>query len=288
VEWADLTLALATGLVAAVNPCGFALLPAYLTFLVVADAGGRRAAVTRALTLTAAMTAGFVGVFGLFGLVITPVAGSVAEHLPWVTVVIGLVLVALGGWLLAGRSIPGLGKVGPGRTVTRSWWSMVAFGGSYALASLGCTIGPFLAVVGTSFSAGDSARDFAGGLALFVAYGLGMGATVGIVAVAVALARTSLVTRLRRAAPVISRAGGLLLVLAGAYVAYYGVYEVRVFDGGDASDPVVDAFGEVQSAVAGWLDGIGVLPVLAVFGVLVAAVVVGALTARRTGSRSGT
>ncbi|HEU4426559.1 MAG TPA: cytochrome c biogenesis protein CcdA, partial [Pilimelia sp.] len=75
-----LALALAAGMLAAVNPCGFALLPAYLSLLVAGDEpGGRGAAVGRALLSTAAMTAGFVAVFGTFGVLVTPLLGSVAE-----------------------------------------------------------------------------------------------------------------------------------------------------------------------------------------------------------------
>ena len=250
----NLALALATGLVAAANPCGFALLPAYLSLLVADGARGRWDAVGRALAATAAMTAGFVLVFGVFGLAIAPVAGSIARHLPWVTVLIGGSLVVLGGWLLAGREVRALvPAVGSGRRVTRSAGSMALFGVSYAIASLGCTIGPFLAVVVTSFTAGDTVA----GVGLFLAYAAGMGLTVGTLAVAVALASSSMVRGMRRATPVLSRAAGALLVLAGGYVAYYGWYEIRVFSGRTTQDPVVDGFGAVQSAVAGWLDGVG-------------------------------
>ena len=69
-------LALAAGMLATVNPCGFALLPAYLSFLVTGDSTpGRGAAVGRALAATAAMTAGFGAVFGVFGPLIAPIAG---------------------------------------------------------------------------------------------------------------------------------------------------------------------------------------------------------------------
>jgi len=264
---ADLALALAAGLIAAVNPCGFALLPAYLSFLVLDDAAGRRQAVGRAAALTAAMTAGFVAVFAVFGLAVAPVAGSIGRHLPWVTIVIGLILVGLGGWLLAGRQIPALlPKLGRGPAVTRSAWSMVLFGAAYSIASLGCTVGPFLAVVVTSLRAGD----LAAGIGLFLAYAAGMGLAVGTAAVAVALARTTLVTRLRRAAPVIARASGLLLVLAGAYVAYYGWYEIRVFRGAAAGDPVVDAATAIQRTLTGWLDRIGALPIAVALAALLA------------------
>ncbi len=106
---ADLPLALAltAGMLAAVNPCGFALLPAYLSLLVLGDdSPGRVTAVGRALAATAAMTLGFTAVFAVFGLAVAPVAGQVQQHLPWFTVVFGAVLAALGGWLLAGRDLP--------------------------------------------------------------------------------------------------------------------------------------------------------------------------------------
>ena len=83
-------LALSAGMLAAVNPCGFALLPAYLSFLssTTRAAAGRRQ-IGRASPLTAAMTLGFVAVFGVFGLLAAPAADAVARHLPWVSIASG-------------------------------------------------------------------------------------------------------------------------------------------------------------------------------------------------------
>ena len=55
------------GLVAALNPCGFALLPAYLTLVVRTERAGVLTAVGRALAATVAMTLGFLAAFGAFG-----------------------------------------------------------------------------------------------------------------------------------------------------------------------------------------------------------------------------
>lgn len=76
-------LALAAGMAATVNPCGFALLPAYLSAFVGLDhRGGRAGAVGRALTVSASLTAGFVLVFGLFGLIVSPLAIRLERYLP--------------------------------------------------------------------------------------------------------------------------------------------------------------------------------------------------------------
>jgi len=98
VDLQTLSFALAAGMLAAVNPCGFAMLPAYLALVVLGDGReDRRRAVSvrRALAATAVMALGFVAVFGTFGLVIAPLADSVQRYLPIVTVLIGAVLVAL-------------------------------------------------------------------------------------------------------------------------------------------------------------------------------------------------
>ncbi|WP_262391889.1 cytochrome c biogenesis CcdA family protein [Nocardiopsis sp. CNR-923] len=111
-----LAIAVVAGMLAVLNPCGFALLPGYLALLVAADdagdassggawAGARWRSLGRALATTAAMTSGFVLVFAGFGLVVTPLALSVERHLPWVTVVIGAAWWDWArGWRRAGRS----------------------------------------------------------------------------------------------------------------------------------------------------------------------------------------
>ncbi|MFG3437334.1 cytochrome c biogenesis CcdA family protein [Nonomuraea sp. NPDC047897] len=252
---ADLPLALAltAGTVAAFNPCGFAMLPAYLTLLINDEEATRRGSVARALMLSAAMTAGFVTVFGLFGLAVTALAVSVGGYLPWASLVIGVVLVGLGLWLLSGRELL-LRLPGPatGRP-TSSPLSLYGYGLSYAVASLSCTVGPFLAVTSAALSGGG----LFGGVVAFAAYALGMGMVIAVLSLVVAFARAAVVARLRRLLPYVSRASGALLTLAGLYVVYYGWYELRVFAGGTVDDPIVDTATAVQATIAGWLTGLG-------------------------------
>ncbi len=306
-----LAFAVAAGLVAAVNPCGFAMLPGYLSLVVAGEtadaatartgaagmnelrtgatgtsapsAASRGRAVGRALGATAAMAAGFVLVFGTFGLIIAPLTTSIEQYLPAVTVVIGVALVALGAYLLSGRELtlllPRPGKGAP----TRRIGSMLGYGIAYALASLSCTIGPFLAVTSATFRSGSAISGFLA----YVAYGLGMALVVGVLAVATALASTSTVMRTRKLLPYVNRVSGILLVVSGLYVTYYGIYELRLFAGnGTASDPVVDTAARIQGTLAGWVDAIGPWPLFGLLVVLVAATVFAAkLRIRRLSSR---
>ena len=273
---ASAAVALGAGMLAALNPCGFALLPAYLTLLVTADDPTRVVAVLRALKMTLAMTAGFTLVFAAFGLVVAPVASSAQQYLPWFTLVVGVALAGAGAWLLAGRSLPALrARAGGGSPLTGSVRSMFGFGISYALASLTCTVAPFLAVVVSAFRS-DSVLA---GSALFLLYAAGMGLVVGTAAVAVALAQQSLVRGARRLGAHVSRAGGALLLLVGGYVAYYGWWEIRVFSGGSVEDPVIEAAASVQRSLSNAVTSFGATGFLITL-VLLIVLVVGSSTAR--------
>ncbi|MEJ2851858.1 MULTISPECIES: cytochrome c biogenesis CcdA family protein [unclassified Saccharothrix] len=276
----ELLLAVVAGMVATVNPCGFAMLPAYLALVVHGDReSGWGGAVGRALGAAAVMTAGFVVVFGVFGLVIAPLAASVQRFLPFITVLIGATLVVFGVLLVLGKTITLMVPKPTRGAPTARLGSMFGYGVAYAIASLSCTIGPFLALVGTTLGSADV---FAG-LAAFVAYALGMGLVVGVLAVGATLTDNVIATRARSLLPRISRIGGVLLVAVGLYVAYYGVYELRLFFGdADPADPVVDFAAGIQGALVDALTAVGPWPFV---GALVVLVFVGVALFRRAKSR---
>lgn len=275
-------LAFAAGLVAALNPCGFAMLPAYLLLVVRGQGSGAAsggAAAGRALAATAGMALGFLTVFGAFGALTVSAATTVQRWLPYATVGVGVVLIGLGGWLLSGRELSALTPrpLGPRWAPTARLGSMYGYGVSYAIASLSCTIGPFLAVTAAGLRGGSVVT----GVAIYLAYSAGLTLVVGVLAVAAATASTAMVDRLRRVLPFVNRIGGALLLLVGLYVAYYGSYEVRLFGAnGNPRDAVITAAGRLQGAAAGWVHQHGMWPwVIAVLALTV--VVIGGARPRR-------
>lgn len=284
-----LALALVAGAVAAFNPCGFALLPAYLTVLVaqtpdrLEQTHSVAPAVLRAVRFAAGMTIGFVAVFGLFGLVITPLALSVERYLPIVTVIVGVGLLILGAWLLLGHSLAIPGLAGRGRGPTGKWISQIGYGITFALASLSCTIAPFLAVTSTALHAGNAVDVFAA----FIAYALGMGTVVLVLAIAMATASAGLATRMRRSGPIITRFSGALLVLAGLYVTWYGWFEIRVLAGQDTSDPIVAAVIKVQGQLTRLVAGLGPANLLIIAAGLTVGLIVALVLKRRRKSIAG-
>jgi cytochrome c-type biogenesis protein len=281
---APLAYAFGLGMVATVNPCGFAMLPAYLSFFLGLEGGRpderRDRTVIRAVQVSAMLTLGFIAVFAVVGIAITNVSRSINDVVPYLTIVIGLGLVVLGVAMLRGfeptLSLPKLERGGNSGELS----SMFLFGVSYAIASIGCTIGLFLNLVSTTFT--DT--SFAAGVASFVFYGLGMGSVVLFLTLAVALARTSLVARLRQSVRYVNRVSAVLLILAGSYIAYYAWYEIRIRDT-IRRDPIVDFFTDQQSRISNWIDQVGPTTLGIVLGVASGAIIIAVLARRRTGPR---
>lgn len=239
----NLALAFTTGMVATVNPCGFAMLPAYLSFFLGVE--DERASVRRALIVALAVTIGFASTFAIVGLVVTRFTNSVYDVAPWVSLVIGGALVLLGIALLAGLDLtvrlPRLERGGRSGGLR----SMALFGVSYAVASIGCELPLFLAAMSGAFG-----KSFASGVVYFAAFGVGFAAVMVSLTVALAAARQSIVHTVRRLLPYVNRIAGGLLVLAGAYVAWYGWLETRK----DTNDAVVNRVTDWSYSVSTWLE----------------------------------
>lgn len=268
---APFALALTAGMVATVNPCGFAMLPAYLSYFLGTDEsadGDPSASVLRAMAVGGVVTLGFLVVFGSVGLAVTHLGLSIYQSLPWVTLVIGALLVVLGiamvrGFVLEVR-LPKLERGGK----TRGLGSMFVFGISYAVASLTCTLPPFLAVMATTFSQ----LSYTAGVSVFLVFGLGMGLVLMVLTVAIAVARLSIVHHLRRVLPYVNRVSGALLIVAGAYLTWYGSYAIRV-DRGDLSTPGPVAWVLRWSAdLSTWIQNTGATRVAMLLGIAVCSV----------------
>ncbi len=218
--------AFGAGIVAAVNPCGFAMLPAYLSlYLGNQEAGFEKRSslgrALRALLIGGVVSLGFVLLFGLAGVVVSAGGSAILATMPWVGTVIGAVLIVMGLWMLAGRTLyTGIferlaGRIGDPKAMSVRGFFL--FGLAYGLASLSCTLPVFLAVMGGGLTAGS----FAGGAGQFVSYGLGMASVLLALTLALALFKGGVISRLRSVTPYVQPISAALLVLAGAYIIFY-------------------------------------------------------------------
>ncbi|NVM96955.1 cytochrome c biogenesis CcdA family protein [Arthrobacter wenxiniae] len=265
------------GLVAAINPCGFPLLPAYLA-LFAGDPGGLRTTRTaRGLLSGAGVTCGFVAVFGTLGLVLVSGAALASGWLPWFMVTAGVLMAVLGLSTLCGHPLylrlPTPRLAPGGRTFTATF----VFGIAYAIGSLSCALPLFLAAVGGSFTQ----LGFWAGLACYLAYALGMGLFVTAAAVVTATARSGILQSFRTAGRFLPRFSGAVLVVSGIYLACYWAADLLNFPltGGPFA-----AVGAAQAALTAFLAG----HLAATAAILLAAVLAGiAVVVRKTWTSPG-
>jgi len=104
---------------------------------------------------------------------------------------------------------------------------MVAYGVIYATVSLSCTLPVFLAAVVSAFTGGSAAV----GVVALLGYAFGMGAVLAVLALVTALFGSGTAGRMRAVMPHVKRISGAFLLLAGAYVTWYGWVEYRAFQG---------------------------------------------------------
>ena len=259
---APLALALSAGVVAAFNPCGFAMLPAYVSYFVGTNADERSPLpnrLLRAAIVGLVVTVGFVTVFGLIGLAATGFRSTINKIVPYVSVVVGIVLVGLGIAMLRGFE-PKLGFPNLRARKGNALRSMYVYGLSYAAVSLSCGFPGFAAAVVTSFQS----KSFVSSIEVYLAYAVGMGLVLVVLSFAVAVAQHTVVRGMRKVLPYVNRASGVLLVTAGLYVSYYGYYEWRtVVRFEDAPAGPVTWVTNWSGSISTWVGGLSTTALVA-------------------------
>ena len=242
-----LWLSFGSGLLAAVNPCGFVLLPTYLMYFlgVTGRPGTQRASVHRALIVGSALSAGFMSVFLLVGAITRLFTDYINQNAKYVALLIGVALFVMGVAMLAGWRLPyTTPKLNVGQR-DRTTASMFVFGVAYAVASIGCTLGPFTAtVLGTITTEG-----FAPGLLAIALYGIAMSLLVIALTVTLALAQGSLLNTLRNGMRHVERASAVVMMLSGLYLAWYWWNDIRVNYDDDLTGSVLGWQERVANAI---------------------------------------
>ena len=223
---ASALFALAAGMASAVNPCGFAMLPAYLG-MYLGDKEDEQKAVqpvkhlARALLVGLTVTAGFVVLFGVVGAIIGLGANFIGDLLQWLGLVIGIGLAIVGAWMVGGgklyTGIAAQSASHMGNPAQVSMKGYFIFGISYGTASLSCTLPIFLAVVGTSLAV----ADIPSAVGQFVLYAMGMGFVIMFLTLGMALFKTAMVGALRKTLPYIQPISSVLMLVAGSYIVFY-------------------------------------------------------------------
>jgi cytochrome c biogenesis protein CcdA len=185
--------------------------------------GTQRATVRRALLVSAALSTGFMTVFVIVGGISRLFTNWLNQNAKYVGLLIGLALVILGIAMLFGYRLPfSTPKLETGKR-DQTIASMYVFGLAYAIASIGCTIGPFSAtVLGTIDTDG-----FFQGIVAIVLYGVAMSLLITTLTVTLALAQGGLLKSLRTGMKYVETASAIVMILSGLYLSWYWFNDIR-------------------------------------------------------------
>ena len=208
-----------------------------------ASPGTQKASITRALKVSAAVSSGFLAVFLAIGFLSVPLRSTISANSKYVTGFIAIGLIVLGTAMLFGYKLPFMTPQIESGKKDQTVKSMFVYGVAYAVASIGCTIGLFLATV---FSTRPD-ETFIDSVANMIAYGAGMALLVSALTVGFAFANTTLLKFLRNAMQYVDKIAAAFVMLSGLYLAWY-FYWVDLDNGGD---PITDwAFARQADATA--------------------------------------
>ena len=256
------------GVLAAVNPCGFVLLPTYLIFFLGTREEpnlktGER--LRRALVVSSGISIGFLAIFFVIGVISRLFTQWIELNAKYASLAIGIVLVIGGARMLTGWTpkfaVPQLGGV-----QTKTFRATVVYGVAYAVASIGCTIG-FLT---TAVFGSIALHGFVSGVISILLYGLGMAMLVTALTVSLAFAKTGILTIVKNQLHLIQRLGAIFVTLTGIYLVFYwyaAISETR-------SASFVTRIERWQTRVASFLQQQGAFRLAVVLTIVVAMAVV--------------
>jgi len=210
------------GTAALFSPCAFPLFPAYISWYLALDEGaGATSRIWRSLGYGAMCGLGAVVFFLLIGIGLSALGGALSRYLITAKPLVALILVAVGGVILANRSLPvptwaSRGKLfaAPARGPLSS---LFLYGFGYGLASTGCTLPIYVGLVVFPLSSGAFTRAFTA----FISFALAMGGLMTLLTVLVASSKQTLLQHLVASTVRIRRGSGVILILIGLYLGYY-------------------------------------------------------------------
>jgi cytochrome c-type biogenesis protein len=207
---AGLAFAFTAGLFSIFSPCGYALLPGYVSYYLGSDFS-----VTKGVLGGLACTLGLTTVFSVVG-VLTSNLGSLLHTLvPLLDLLAAAILIAMGAIMLLKVQLPYLSfNVSPSRR--RGLPGFYLFGIVYGMAGVGCSAPIFLSVLVHAMTKGP-----VNGLLTFTVYAIGMGVPLIITNILLAETQDYVIAKIMKITPRLHRLSGIVLILVGAYLAYF-------------------------------------------------------------------
>ena len=205
-----LAFAFTAGILSIFSPCGYALLPGYISYYL-----GSKVSVGRAVSGGLVCTLGLMTIFIVVGVIASSVSVILPQLIPLLNLLAGAILIAMGIATLKQVRMPYLAL--PARLSKRKGFSgFYLFGVVYGLAGVGCSAPIFLSILFYAMS-----RGFVNGVLTFAVYAVGMGVPLMVTSLLLATAKDYVIRRISGATPWLEKVSGVVLIIVGVYLFYY-------------------------------------------------------------------
>ncbi len=210
-DLSGLTLIFTAGALALLSPCGFPMLPGYISYYM-----GAKASLEKAVSGGVACTLGLVTVFSAIGVVVSTLGSFVSRFIPLLELVAGLIVIFMGISMIAEIRFPTF-FTGLRAPKKRGLIGLFLYGVVYGLAILGCSAPIFFSIIFYAVAAGGPLY----GMITFVVYAIGMGLPIIITTILVAKAKKFMLERMVKMIPWFQKISGVVLIIIGAYLIYF-------------------------------------------------------------------
>lgn len=202
---------LTAGIFALFSPCGFPMLPGYISYYI-----GTKASLEKAVPSGVACALGLIAVFSVIGTVASVLGNFVPQYMPLFELVAGPAVILMGVAMMIEIRLP-------------AFWARIRvpkrkgligiflYGAVYGLATMGCSAPIFFSILFYAIAVGGPLH----GIITFLIYALGMGFPLVIITVLVAKAKKFMLERIIGVTPWLQRISGIFLAVIGVYLIYF-------------------------------------------------------------------
>jgi cytochrome c-type biogenesis protein len=206
-----LTFIFTAGVFALFSPCGFPMLPGYISYYL-----GTKTSLGRAIPGGIACTLGLVTIFSIMGAIATTLGSILSVYIPLLEIVAGLFTIFLGVIIMFELKNPifGLPIKAPKQ---KGFIGLFLYGIAYGMATLGCSAPIFFSILSYAIATGSVLQ----GIITFIIYALGMGLPLILITVLIVETKKFILERIVRLTPLIQKISGVVLIFIGIYLIHF-------------------------------------------------------------------
>jgi cytochrome c-type biogenesis protein len=209
-EFSRLTVTFVAGAYALLSPCGYPMLPGYISYYL-----GIKSSLRKAVTHGVACVLGIITVFSTIGAIASLLGSVINPLIPYLELVAGIATILFGISILIEIDFSPLNLLLKAPK-TRGAVGIFLYGVIYGLATLGCSAPLFFSILFLAIASGSL-----NGFITFLVYALGMSVPLILTTVLVVMAKKSILKKIVTMTSRLQKMSGIILLIIGTYLIYY-------------------------------------------------------------------